>query len=259
MSTMSIDTFGVPGSPGALLQLMELRAFYEYGAAVALRPLWGFAPAGDGHPVMVLPGLGAGDESTRLLRSFLSSRGYVTYGWAQGSNLGLRSRVMGDVHRRLQDLAQKHARKVSLVGWSLGGVYARVIAGRAPDLSRFVVTLGCPITGYIRDTNASRLYEWSDGNWSDDRGVRRVQWHPTPPVPTTSIWSRTDGVVPWQHSVELVRDRVENIEVEASHFGLGMNPLVLYAIADRLAQPQDAWQPFQREGFRRAFYGDARG
>lgn len=242
--------------PDALLQLMELRAFWEFGATLALRPLWSLAPRGDGHPVMVLPGLGAGDESTGLLRHFLASRGYAVHPWAQGANPGLRARLLLGAHARLQDIAGRHGRKPSLVGWSLGGVYARALAHHSPHLVRQVITLGAPIGAAAAEATADGLRASPEPlRAASARG--RWQWQAAPPVPTTSIWSRSDAVVPWPFSVEAPRSRAENIEVDASHFGLGMNPAVLYAIAERLAQPEDRWQPFRRDGLKRLCYGDA--
>ena len=243
-------------APGPLLQWLELRAPLEAAATLALMPLWPSAPHGDGHPVLVLPGLAAGDGSTALMRRFLQSRSYAVSGWGQGTNLGLRPGVLDRAQQTLHQLFEQQGRKVSLVGWSLGGVYARELAKVAPEQVRQVVTLGTPFTGHPRETNAWRLYEWASGHRigsHDLHGPLRA----APPVPTTSIWSRTDGVVSWRCSVQPRHHEAENIEVEASHCGLGLHPAVLYAIADRLAQPDGLWQPFHREGWRRLVYGDA--
>lgn len=243
-------------APGPLLQWLELRAPLEAAATLALMPLWAWAPKGDGHPVLVLPGLAAGDGSTVLMRRFLQTRGHAVSGWGQGTNLGLRPGVLDRAQQTLRRLFEEHQRKVSLVGWSLGGVYARELAKVAPEQVRQVVTLGTPFTGHPRETNAWRLYEWASGHRigsHDLHGPLRA----APPVPTTSIWSRTDGVVSWRCSVQPRHHETENIEVEASHVGLGLHPAVLYAVADRLAQAEGAWQPFHREGWRRLVYGDA--
>jgi pimeloyl-ACP methyl ester carboxylesterase len=243
-------------APGPLLQLLEGRAWLEGGAALALLPLWRLAPRGDGHPVLVLPGLGAGDESTAILRAFLRGRGYAVSRWGQGPNFGMRPGVLRRTRELITGLASRHGRKVSLIGWSLGGIYARELAKQEPAAVRLVISLASPFTGHPRATNAFRLYQWMSGH-----PIRAPEIHEplraSPPVPTTSIWSRTDGVVSWRCSVERVKPFVENIEVFASHFGIGMHPLVLYAIADRLAQPEGQWTPFRREGWRALVYGDA--
>src|SRR5436305_11330044 len=115
--------------------------------------------------------------------------------------------------------------------------------------------LGTPFTGSPRATNAWRVYELASGERIDSMDNSRFA--APPPVPTTSIFSRTDGVVAWQCSVERETATAENIEVEASHIGLGAHPAVVYAIADRLAQPEGAWKKFDRKrGLRGLFYAD---
>jgi pimeloyl-ACP methyl ester carboxylesterase len=210
---------------------------------------------GDGHPVMVLPGLVAGDVSTSLLRRFLRSRGYTVVGWGQGLNLGLRPGVLERAHEAARDLRLKHGRAVSLVGWSLGGLYARELAKLAPEMVRLVITLGSPFTGHPRETNAWRLYEFASGHQIGSHDLHGPL-KDTPPVPTTSIWSMTDGIVSWRCSIETRRDLAENIVIESSHFGLGAHPATLYAIADRLAQPEGHWEPFHRRGWRGLVYSD---
>jgi alpha-beta hydrolase superfamily lysophospholipase len=243
-------------APGRLLQLLELRAFGEHYVTVLMRLLWSIAPRGDGHPVLVLPGLMAGDASTFLMRRFLKSRGYAVYGWGQGVNLGLREGVIETAHKTLEDIAAKHGRKVSVIGWSLGGLYARELAKQSPDIVRSAISLGSPFTGHPRDTNAWRLYELVSGHRIDSHDLH-APLRTAPPVPTTSIWSRTDGVVSWRCSVETRHHDAENIEVQSSHMGLGAHPSTLYAIADRLAQPEGEWLPFHREGWRKLAFGDA--
>jgi hypothetical protein len=247
------DTRDLP--PGPFLQLLETRAWLEAGASLALMPVWRLALRGDGHPVLVLPGLAASDESTRILRGFLRSRGFAVTGWKQGRNLGFRREVLTAVRGRLVQLAEQHRRKVSIVGWSLGGIFARELAKAVPDAVRQVITLASPFTGHPRATNAFRLYEWISGHRVGEPEIHEPLRNP-PPVPTTSIWSRTDGIVSWRCSVERERPLTENIEINASHFGIGAHPLALYAIADRLAQPEGEWRPFQREGWRALAYGE---
>ena len=232
--------------PSRLLLLAEGRALWEAGAALALWPLLQLTPRGDGHPVLVLPGLVASDMSTRLLRRYLEGRGYDAHGWGLGRNLGPREGIEDGMIAKLEALHAKSGRKVSLIGWSLGGVYARLLAARHPQWVRSVVTLGSPFTGSARATNAWRVYEGVSGQSAEDpRRMKQVR--PTPPVPTTSIFSRSDGVVAWRCSVEEPGPQSENIEVIASHLGLGAHPAVLYALADRLAQPEGQWKPFDRK------------
>lgn len=249
---------GVLRAPGMLRLALEWRAAWEYGALLAAQPLLAGAPKGDGHPVLVFPGLVATDLSTRPLRQFLQSRGYAVYPWEHGRNLGLRAGVLEGCLARLKGLRRRHRRKVSLIGWSLGGIYARELAKLAPKEVRLVITLGTPFTGHPKATNAWRLYELVAGHRIGAPEIHEPLRAP-PPVPTTSIYSRSDGIVAWQCCVERAGPLAENIEVEASHFGLGLNPAVLYAIADRLAQPARRWQPFNRSGGMRAWiYRDPR-
>jgi len=241
--------------PSKALQLLELRAFSEFGAALALLPLLRRAPRGDGHPVLVLPGLIASDTSTQPLRAYLADRGYEVHGWGLGRNLGLRPGIESKMKARLRQIHRDSGRKVSLVGWSLGGVFAREIASAVPDAVRNVITLGSPIRGNPRSTNAWRVYELASGQSIDDPKLRRPR-EAAPPVPTTSIYSRTDGIVAWQCCVETATDHTESIEVMGSHCGLGVNASVLYAVADRLAQPEGEWQPFERSGLRAWVFPD---
>jgi len=241
--------------PSRTLQLLELRALGELGASLALLPLLRRAPRGDGHPVLVLPGLIASDTSTQLLRAYLGDRGYAAQGWGLGRNLGLKPGLEARMIERVLELQRQHGRRVSLVGWSLGGVFAREIARAVPQAVRSVVTLGSPIRGNPKSTNAWRIYELASGQRVDDPTFRKPKSAP-PPVPTTSIYSRTDGIVAWQCSVEPQGPRKESIEVFGSHIGLGVNAAALYATADRLAQPEGQWKPFDRSGLRGLVFPD---
>jgi pimeloyl-ACP methyl ester carboxylesterase len=233
--------------------LLEGRALWELGAAVAAVPWLRRLPRGDGHPVMVLPGMGANDWTTLPLRRFLDAPGYTTQPWRQGFNLGPRDGVLQRCADDVRTLAQRHARSVTLVGWSLGGIYARELAKELPQHTRGVVTLGTPFTGHPRATNAWRVFELLNGRRAGDPALMQ-RLRQTPPVPTTSLYSRTDGIVAWQCSVNEPGPMAENIEVPASHTGMGVSPLALYAIADRLAQPPGRWRPFEASGMRRWFF-----
>ncbi len=227
---------------------MEFRAFWE---ASLLAPSWPSlqrAPRGDGHGVIVFPGLSASDSSTALLRGYLDSLGYQSSGWGQGINFGPRAGVLPRAKDLVADMHRSTGRKVSLLGWSLGGVYARELAKAMPDLVRCVVTMGTPFAGSPRSTHAWRIYELTSGR-SSTREAHQFDLPAAPPVPTTSIYSRSDGIVAWQGSVQKpcpVNPHTENIEVHASHIGIGMNPAAFWAVADRLSQQEGAWKPFVR-------------
>jgi pimeloyl-ACP methyl ester carboxylesterase len=223
--------------------------------AVMLGPTWPLlrrAPAGDGHPVLVLPGLGASDVSTRILRGFLRDRGYHVHAWRLGRNLGPRPSTVEGLRRRVAELAERHRRPMSIVGWSLGGIYAREIAKVAAPLVRQVITLGSPYQ--LRDpaaTNARVVYRVVTSRHQGGGPVDpRLREDPPRPlsVPATSIYTRTDAIVPWEACTEVPSATSENIEVRGSHGGLGHNPVALWIIADRLAQPEGSWKPFRPRG-----------
>lgn len=238
---------------------LELRAPWELWSVLPSWPLLMRAPAGDGHPVIVFPGLSAGDGSTLPLRSYLQNLGYDVSGWNQGTNFGPRAGILDTAVRQLQDTAEACGEPVSLIGWSLGGIYARELAKLLPDQVRCVITMGTPFAGTHTSTNAWRLYELTRGR-SIHHEIGGFDLPTAPSMPTTSIYSRTDGVVSWKASQQAADPRnphTENIEVVASHLGLGMNPATWWAVADRLAQSPASWQPFQRSNaLERAIYPD---
>ena len=229
--------------PGPWQMMLEARAPWEFAAMLAATPWLSRLPVGDGHPVVVYPGLGASDLTTLTLRNFLRNRGYTTYAWEQGLNFGPRQGVLDVCRGQVSTIAARHREKVSLVGWCLGGIYAREIAKEQPANVRCVVTLGTPFAGHPKGTNAWRFYQLVSGQHVHDEALR-AQIRVAPSVPTTSIYSRSDGVVGWRCSLNDEAPHTENIEVHASHVGMGMNPLALYAVADRLRQDPAQWQRF---------------
>lgn len=234
--------------PSRIFALTEGRAVFELAAFYASRHLLALLPRGDGHPVLVLPGFLASDSSTVPMRRLLKDLGYDAYGWALGRNVRVDLKRVHEMEQVLLGIHARTGRKVSIVGWSLGGVFARELAKLHPEIVRQVITLGSPICDDRRHSNASKVFEWLNGK--DPEPVRHGRFtglDKAPPVPTTSILTRTDGVVHWRGSVqqpETGNTRTENIVVHASHCGLGVNPSVMVALADRLAQDEDAWQPF---------------
>lgn len=233
-----------------LLALEGIRGVYEYGLAWALNaPLKYISPQGDGHPVLTIPGLGAADGSTHYLRNFLDELGYEAFPWGQGRNLGPR-RGMEDMTGRLVDLVQSIYRdtggqQVSLVGWSLGGVYSREIAKVCPDVVRQVITLGTPFKAISVAMPVEKFYEImsKDKSHKDPSVLEKIK--EPPPVPFTSIYSKTDGVVPWRCSLEEEGPWTENIEIPyASHLGLGHNPISMFVLANRLTKTKETWAPY---------------
>ena len=237
------------------------RALTEFASLIPASPFLKHAPRGDGHPVLVLPGYGGGDRSTRLLRRFLSSIGHSAHPWNLGTNRGPgMPDLLERLSQRLDEVFALNKRKVSLVGWSLGGVYARLLAQLHPDKVRQVITLGSPFAGSPRSTSVYRFARASSGKppgQNYNQHLRQLAGEPLKGIPSTAVFSKTDGIVPWQIATQTPSEIAENIEVYASHMGLGFNPSVLYAVADRLSIPEDEWQPFERRGWKRFVYGPA--
>ena len=239
--------------PSKLLLVLEaVRSLFEYTQSILLSiPLQYLSPKGDGHPVIVFPGLGATDSSTNYMRGFLTSLGYKVYPWGMGRNLGPRKgldNLTSVIVENIRKISEENGgAKVSLVGWSLGGIYVREIAKAAPDLVRQVITLGTPFKGDPAATNVTALYEFlsKDKSHYDPTIVESIAKKPN--VPFTSIYSKSDGVVSWESSLEIVTDISENIEVPgASHMGLGHNPICMHILANRLAQPAKQWQHYKK-------------
>ena len=220
---------------------LEGRALFELAALLPAYPLLRRAPRGDGHPVLVLPGFFGSDVSTRALRAFLRDRGYGAHGWQQGRNLGPNPELIARLVERFQELRKRYDRKLSLIGWSLGGVYARELARNFPSDVRQVITLASP----FRDLNATSvpplLRRFGSRHRPPDDSVRARLGEPIP-VPATAIYSRSDGIAAWQSCRETPGPLSENIEVESSHLGIGHHPVVLLTIADRLAQRDGEWR-----------------
>nr|WP_249159169.1 alpha/beta hydrolase [Bradyrhizobium jicamae] len=229
--------------------LAEGRSLLELNSSLLLSPLLMQAPKGDGHPVLALPGFLASDLSMAPLRRYLKALGYDTHAWNMGRNFGGVGSKRGALRDLVKRIHESTGRKVSIVGWSLGGVYARDLAVQLPDMVRSIITLGSPFADDIRATNATRLYELLSGEGIDDIPQIREAIAGDMPVPTTSIYSRTDGIVNWHTSLVRASATAENIEVHfASHVGLGVNPAALWAIADRLALPEGEFRPFDPAG-----------
>ncbi|HZX67421.1 MAG TPA: alpha/beta hydrolase [Candidatus Elarobacter sp.] len=247
--------------PSKLLWLTEYRALWEAGFALTASPLLLGAPRGDGHPVLVLPGFLVGDLSTTMLRSYLSLLGYDTHGWELGRNFGGIARMRSKLRERLQRIVASSGKKVTLVGWSLGGVYARDLALAMPEAVRSVITLGSPFSRSPNASNISDVYEFVSGEGPWDHVEATHEFDAIAgdlPMPATSIWSKIDGVVSWRSSIVEANAHAENIEViGASHIGLGANAAVLWAVADRLAQPDGTFAPFKRGGPFAIAYGAA--
>ncbi len=241
---MARQQFDGPGLP---LYLTEVgRACADYGLYLAARPLLPRLPAGDGHPVLVLPGLMADDMSTLTLRRVLRRLGYRVHGWRLGRNIGPTAECVAGMSRRIEDLGERYGRPVSLVGQSLGGIFARDLARRTPDSVRQVITLGSPFAMRSdSQTRANKVFERYAHLHVERRSLPLASEATPLQVPSTSVYSHQDGIVAWRACLGQPSPRSENIAVYASHLGMAHHPAVIYAVADRLAQPEGTWRPFR--------------
>lgn len=244
-------------APSKLLMISESRSLLEIGAGiVSFSLIKKMVPTGGGQPVLVLPGLGAGDLSTKLLRKFLNDLGYVAHGWDLGVNRGMHDNKLEQVVEKIKTINSYHNKKVSLIGQSLGGIFARESAKIIPDSVRQVITLGTPFTGNIDANNAKLAYMLLSGRKLTDKDREfyyKVKNKPS--VPTTSIYSKLDGIVSWHCSIEENQEMSENIElIGGSHIGMASSPQSLYLIANRLAEKEGSLNPFKPLFVMKHFY-----
>lgn len=240
----------------ALYVTEPFRGIVDAALLPLARPLLRNAPSGDGHGVLVLPGLLASDRSTAPLRSFLRARGYYVRGWRLGRNLGPSEATLEGIPRAARDLVERTKGPVSVIGWSLGGIYARHLALKHPHLVRQVITLGSPFgVAHGHKTRADGAFERlriiharprlapDTSSLADDLTV-----------PSTSLYSRMDGVVPWRACIAEDTELHQNVEVRCSHLGFGFDPATIWCVADRLAQPVDDWHRFEAPKRARRLY-----
>jgi pimeloyl-ACP methyl ester carboxylesterase len=246
------------GRPSLLAQLLETRALLEAASIPYALPLLMHAPMGDGHPVLLLPGFMGSEGTLIALETYLRNRGYAVQTWGLGRNVGFRPGHASAIERKIRYLHHESGRKVSLVGWSLGGVFALYGAHQCREDVRCVVTLGSPVTVDASGSAAPPLVKALYRLIAHPMGAAAHSMQPRAkslrdraalPVPVSCLYSLSDGVVPPQEAtIDGDPARHENIRVWGSHVGLGFNPLVLQIVADRLAQPEDGWRPYEPSG-----------
>jgi pimeloyl-ACP methyl ester carboxylesterase len=252
------------GRPRLLYQLAEPRGLLELAALPAFLPWLAFAPHGDGHPVLLLPGFMADEGTLLVLKLFLENRGYEVQTWGFGRNVGFSSRHAKALEQKIRYMHHKSGRKVSLVGWSLGGMFAMYGAHEAPECVRSVVTLGSPVTfgpsGSQSPSLVQALYRLIVHPMGTAAHVThlRAKKLRTPkalPLPITCVYTLSDGVVPPQEAtIDGDPSLHENVQVPGSHLGLGFNAMALWITADRLAQPEGAWSRFDPAGLSGRLY-----
>lgn len=230
----------------ALLGAEPLRAAFElaHHYLVKANP----SNTGDGHPVVIFPGLGADGSSVATLRNHCRSLGYQAFDWGEGFNTGPQGDLdawLETLRGRITDLLSEHKQSATLIGWSLGGLYARELGKLMAPRVRQVITIGTPFNAQADHTNAGWLFRLFGGSSTKFDAALRRRLRIPPPLRTTSIYSRTDGVVAWQNCLHQESSKlVHDIEVHSSHMGMGWNHEVLDTVTDRLGQAPGAWRRY---------------
>jgi pimeloyl-ACP methyl ester carboxylesterase len=238
--------------PNVVYAFAELpRAVFEMLSLLPAHALVSRAPRGDGHPVITLPGYRANDSSMHIMRRYLERWGYDPHPWGLGTNFGVgNDRV--DYEKRfvetLESIVDKRGEAATLIGWSQGGVIARQAAKARPELVRHVLTMGSPIADTPEATTIWRIFRRTSPQEITPEllDILRKISTPVQDVRCTCIYSQTDGIVAPYLAQDWVSPVAENIRLYTSHFGMAVNPLVLLVIADRLAQTEDDWRPFNK-------------
>ena len=223
--------------PSLFLQLTEgIRYVIDLVKVLFFTYNYTYKTKGDKHPVLVVPGLMCTDFSTTLLRKFINKLGYTAYGWELGRNLGDLKGLndIRNLQNRVAEIRQKHDGKITLVGWSMGGIYTRELAKMNPELFHQVITIGAPFADAYAPNNVEWFYKLIK-NPADVSPVWREQMPISAPIMTTAMYSKQDGLVPWEACQEIMQDDLhQNIEVSGSHWGLVTNAEVFAIIAQQI-------------------------
>ncbi len=238
-------------SPSLLNTLTELpRALLEFGSLYSMMPALSLQSRGDKHPLLLIPGFLAGDASLATMKRYLRNLGYRPETWGFGRNMGKPDHLFDHLPEKLLEMADRQGEPVSLIGQSLGGVYARELAREYPDLVRQVITMGSPF-GVKNSASTmralTRVFKASSGLSIEEMLalMHDRNLHISPDVPVTAIYSKSDGVVHWEACREDDEDHhTQNIEVPGSHCGMAFNPMIYYIVANRLSLTRETWRPF---------------
>lgn len=225
--------------------VQEVFSGFSWAATAAAWPLLSRIEQGDGHPVLVLPGLLTNDLATLPLREFLEDRGHPTYPWEQGINRGPLPDVMKNLVEKIDELYDTHGEPFSLVGWSMGGAISVALTQLRPKKIRNVITLGSPLAHAPHATNAKFFFELVSGMDAECVSLAKMI-KPHKDVPITSLFTKNDGIVGWETSANFEHPKAEAIEIlGTSHLGIVAHPGSFYLIANRLRQNKKEWTPYQ--------------
>ncbi|MCW2542757.1 MAG: hypothetical protein JWM40_309 [Frankiales bacterium] len=232
-------------APSLRYLALENRFFAESALLRAARPLLQRS-ASDPHAVLVLPGLGATDRSTRPLRRVLRQQHHWVHGWNLGRHKVWTRESVSEVEDRLEELHARYGAPISLVGISAGGILARELARAHPERVRQLITIVSPFRHRDGDDNriARLLSHVKPGDSDHFRELPREDDRPRLPMPVTSIFSRSDGLIDWRSCLETPGHERDNIEIRASHLGAAANLATVIAVSERLNCPLDDWHPF---------------
>ena len=224
-------------APSSSHLLREARGLIELPRLLLKFPSLARQPRGSGEPVLILPGYGAGDGSTTILKGYLRLLRYRARGWGLGRNHGSVVDSLPRLLRRLGNLSRRSKQKVTIIGWSFGGYLARELARERPDLVRLVITLGTPVVGGPKYTVLAESYRKRgidvDAIAAEVEQRNRIA---SLEVPLVAIYSRNDAVVAWQACIDHHSPNIEHVEVKSTHVGFGFSPEVYKIIAQRLAR-----------------------
>jgi len=228
-------------APSLSYLLLEGRMIIEWVSSCALYPLIPKQVEGESRPVLIFPPFLGNDVSTTFLRKYLNNQGFKAYKWDVGVNF-VRDNYLPQLEEKLTQVYEKHGQKVALIGWSAGGIFARVLANLFPEMTEQVITIATPFKG-IRSgkTNVDTLFEIFNGKKKSQTKKELLDLiEKTPDTPVTCLYSTTDGIVQWEHCYEeVVRENINNIEVFGSHAGLGANPSVMIYVAQALGSKSE--------------------
>ena len=224
-------------APPLFNMLLETRSAIEW---TTMFGLYHFIPkhkATKNKPVLLMPPYLGNDISTTFVRKYLKSVGFKTYKWDLGVNL-INSKSLPKLVEKLDEIYEKHQEKVNLVGWSGGGIFAKIIANRHPEKVEQLITIGSPVWGIKNmQTPLVKMLEFLRGKTLKERNEKFLrELEEIPNVPITCIYTKTDGLLPWKHCMEAetLRNDINNIEVFGSHCGMGANASVLLTVANSL-------------------------